>query len=104
MSSSQTLASEKDGQATSRHGKGNTELINLQLLSLTDFHGYLQALNDKSNGQIMTTDGPLTVGGAAYMAAHIKKLKAGHENTILFSAGDDFSGWPFEVASHNLDV
>ena len=101
MSSSQTFASENVGQATSDRGKGNTDLVNLQLLSLTDFHGYLQAFNDKSNGQIMTTNGPLTVGGAAYMAAHIKKLKAGHENSILFSAGDDFSGWPFEVAAHH---
>jgi 2',3'-cyclic-nucleotide 2'-phosphodiesterase (5'-nucleotidase family) len=101
MSTSQTLASENDGQAASPNGKGNTELVNLQLVSLTDFHGYLQALNDKSNGQIMTTNGPLTVGGAAYVAAHIKKLQARHENSVLFSAGDDFSGWPFEVASYH---
>lgn len=101
MNSSQILASENDGQAVSNNGKGNKDLVNLQLLSLTDFHGYLQAFNDKSNGEIMTVDGPLTVGGAAYMAAHIKNLKEGHENSILFSAGDDFSGWPFEVAAHH---
>lgn len=101
MSASQSFAYENNGQAASRQGKGNTDLVNVQLLSLTDFHGYLQALNDKSNGQIMTANGPVTVGGAAYVAAHIKKLKEGHENSILFSAGDDFSGWPFEVASHH---
>ncbi|MFC4799665.1 bifunctional metallophosphatase/5'-nucleotidase [Neobacillus sp. GCM10023253] len=101
MNSSQTLASNNAGQAVSNQGLGNKDLVNLQLLSLTDLHGYLQAFNDKSNGQIMTTNGPLTVGGAAYLAAHIKNLKAGHENSILFSAGDDFSGWPFEVASHH---
>lgn len=101
MGAAHAFAAENDGQTVSKQGKGNSDLVNLQLLSLTDFHGYLRALNDKSNGQIMTKDGPLTVGGAAYLAAHIKKLKAGHENSILFSAGDDFSGWPFEVASHH---
>src|SRR4051794_31115990 len=104
MGSSQILASENNGQAVANNlldnRKGNTDLVNLQLLSSTDFHGYLQALNDKSNGQIMTTNGPLTVGGAAYMATHLKNLKAGQDNSILFSVGDAFSGWPFEVASH----
>ncbi|MFY0760914.1 bifunctional metallophosphatase/5'-nucleotidase [Metabacillus dongyingensis] len=105
MGSSKILASQNDGQAeakdTSHNGRNNNNLVNLQLLSLTDLHGYLQAFNDKSNGQIMTTNGPLTVGGAAYMATHLNNLKVGHENSILFSAGDDFSGWPFEVASHH---
>ena len=98
------LASNNDVQAAvkyeSHNRKDNKGPVKLQLLSLTDFHGYLQAFNDKSNGQIMTTKGSLTVGGAAYMATHLKNLKTGHKNSILFSAGDDFSGWPFEVASH----
>jgi 2',3'-cyclic-nucleotide 2'-phosphodiesterase (5'-nucleotidase family) len=34
------------------------------------------------------------------MAIHLKNLKAGKGNSILLSAGDDFSGWPFEVAAH----
>ncbi|WP_121612687.1 bifunctional metallophosphatase/5'-nucleotidase [Mesobacillus foraminis] len=101
IGSSYAFAADSDGKTGSKQGKGNSDLVDLQLLSFTDFHGYLQALNDKSNGQIMTKNGPLTVGGAAYMAANIKKLKNGHENSILFSAGDDLSGWPFEVASHH---
>ncbi|NHM33994.1 bifunctional metallophosphatase/5'-nucleotidase [Neobacillus terrae] len=100
MSTKQTFATDNDRQ-TGANGKGNSDMVNLQLLSLTDLHGYLQAFNDKSNGEIMTTSGPLKVGGAAYISAHIKQLKQGHENSILFSAGDDFSGWPFEVAAYH---
>lgn len=72
----------------------DTELLNLQLLTITDFHGYL---NDTS--QINTPEGPKTVGGAAYIAAHLDRLEKSDSPTIRLSAGDDFSGWPFEVAS-----
>ncbi|MBM7690801.1 5'-nucleotidase [Peribacillus deserti] len=80
--------------------KSDSNLVNLQLLGITDFHGYLQAYNDKSNGQIWSPEGQLFVGGAAYNAAHLKRLKEGHNNSIVLSAGDNFSGWPFEVAAH----
>ncbi|MFC5180877.1 bifunctional metallophosphatase/5'-nucleotidase [Actinomadura harenae] len=72
--------------------------VDVQLLSITDFHGYLQPYNDAANGQVQLPDGTkLSVGGAAYNAAHLKRLSAGRANSILFSAGDNFSGWPFEV-------
>ncbi|MCP2338761.1 bifunctional metallophosphatase/5'-nucleotidase [Actinomadura rupiterrae] len=72
--------------------------VDVQLLSITDFHGYLQPYNDAANGQVQLPDGTrLTVGGAAYNAAHLQRLRAGQRNSILFSAGDNFSGWPFEV-------
>ncbi|WP_180955113.1 bifunctional metallophosphatase/5'-nucleotidase [Peribacillus deserti] len=78
----------------------NSDLVNLQLLGITDFHGYLQAFNDKSNGQIWSPEGQLSVGGAAYNASHLKRLKEGKEHSIVLSVGDNFSGWPFEVAAH----
>jgi 2',3'-cyclic-nucleotide 2'-phosphodiesterase (5'-nucleotidase family) len=77
-----------------------TDLVDLQLLGITDFHGYLQAYNDKSNSQIWSPQGQLTVGGAVYNAAHLKQLKAGHDNSIVLSVGDNFSGWPFEVTAY----
>ncbi|MBM7587116.1 5'-nucleotidase [Bacillus pakistanensis] len=89
-----------EGGPSSKEELNHEDLVELQILGLTDFHGYLKALNDKNNGQINSPDGPITVGGAAYMATHLRNLKAGKENSILFSAGDDFSGWPFEVAAH----
>ena len=68
--------------------------VDVQLLSITDFHGYMQVGND----QLTLPDGSKAkVGGAAYNAAHLKKLREGRRNSILFSVGDNFSGWPFEV-------
>jgi len=77
----------------------SADLVPLQVLAITDFHGYLRAYNDKSNGTIWAPqpEGPITVGGAVYMATHIKRLKAGKPNSVVVSAGDNFSGWPFEV-------
>lgn len=97
ISPSQTLAQENNLQTTNK----KEELVNVQLISITDFHGYLPALNDPSNGEIVSPDGPLKVGGAAYLATHVKNLQARHENSIFFSAGDDFSGWPFTIAAHH---
>ncbi|WP_158289560.1 bifunctional metallophosphatase/5'-nucleotidase [Paenibacillus flagellatus] len=74
--------------------------VRLQLLGITDFHGYLRALNDSSNGKINSPGGPIVVGGAAYNAAHLKRLKEGHDNSIVVSIGDNFSGWPFEVDAY----
>ncbi|MFD0854900.1 metallophosphoesterase, partial [Actinomadura adrarensis] len=37
------------------------------------------------------------VGGGAYLTTHLKRLREGKRNSILFSAGDDFSGWPNET-------
>ncbi|MFI6516064.1 bifunctional metallophosphatase/5'-nucleotidase [Spirillospora sp. NPDC050679] len=72
--------------------------VDVQLLAITDFHGYLRTYDDAANGQVKLPDGTvLKVGGAAYNAAHLKRLRAGERNSITFSAGDNFSGWPFEV-------
>ncbi|CAG7617322.1 bifunctional metallophosphatase/5'-nucleotidase [Paenibacillus allorhizosphaerae] len=79
--------------------RSETEPIELQLLAITDFHGYLQPASDKANGEIQSLDGPLVVGGAAYLAAHLKRLRAGHANSLLLSNGDNFSGWPIETAA-----
>ncbi|WP_053600481.1 bifunctional metallophosphatase/5'-nucleotidase [Bacillus sp. FJAT-18017] len=87
------------GPSAKAEGENPDGLVNLQLLGITDFHGYIQALNDTSNGTIPSPDGRLTVGGAAYMAAHLNELEKGHSNSIRLSVGDNFSGWPFEVAA-----
>ncbi|MEU7900209.1 bifunctional UDP-sugar hydrolase/5'-nucleotidase [Nonomuraea sp. NPDC049152] len=75
--------------------------VDVQLLSITDFHGYIRPHNDAANGTIKDSQGnTLVVGGAPYIATHLKNLRAGHENSITFSAGDNFSGWPTEVSQH----
>ncbi|GAB2575740.1 discoidin domain-containing protein [Kribbella endophytica] len=61
--------------------------IPVQLLSITDLHGYLsETENLNING--------LQVGGAGYLKAHLDRLREGQPNSFLIGSGDQFSGWP----------
>ncbi|MGW6566702.1 bifunctional metallophosphatase/5'-nucleotidase [Streptomyces sp. NPDC054975] len=74
------------------------DTLDVQLLSITDFHGYLQPPMAGQGGQIPAGGGTsVTVGGAAYLATHLDRLSAGHPHSVFFSTGDNFAGWPFEV-------
>lgn len=78
-----------------------TTSVPVQLVSITDFHGYLRPPAPAEGGTIAGPDGkPVVVGGAAYLATHLKNIRAGHRNSIFFADGDSFSGWPFEVDAH----
>ncbi|MEV0585634.1 bifunctional metallophosphatase/5'-nucleotidase [Nonomuraea sp. NPDC050310] len=75
--------------------------VDVQLLSYTDFHGYITPMNNVNDGTIKDAQGnTLIVGGAPYIATHLKRLREGKRNTITFSTGDAFSGWPVEVSQH----
>jgi 5'-nucleotidase len=75
--------------------------VPVQLVSITDFHGYLRPPTPADGGTIAGPDGaPQVVGGAAYLATHLQQIRSGHRNSIFFSDGDNFSGWPFEVDAH----
>jgi 2',3'-cyclic-nucleotide 2'-phosphodiesterase (5'-nucleotidase family) len=83
-----------------RPAAASREPLNVQLVSITDFHGYLRPPQPRSGGTIVSPDGGvLTVGGVAYLATHLKRIRSG-VNSFLFTAGDSFSGWPFEVDAH----
>jgi 5'-nucleotidase len=70
-----------------------TEYVDVQLLSITDLHGYL---NESS---VITGAAGRTyrVGGVGYLATHLDSLRDGHQNSIFFGPGDMFSGWPLEA-------
>jgi 2',3'-cyclic-nucleotide 2'-phosphodiesterase (5'-nucleotidase family) len=75
--------------------------VDVQLLSITDFHGYITPQSNATDGTIKDPQGnTLVVGGAAYVATHLDNLRKGHRNTVTFSTGDNFSGWPTEVSYH----
>lgn len=75
--------------------------VPVQLVSITDFHGYLRPPSPADGGTIAGPDGkPQVVGGAAYLATHLKTIRAGKQNSIFFATGDSFAGWPFEVDAH----
>ena len=69
------------------------EYVDVQLLSITDLHGYL---NESS---VITGAAGRTyrVGGVGYLATHLDTLRDGHQNSIFFAPGDMFSGWPLEA-------
>ncbi|WP_399093663.1 bifunctional metallophosphatase/5'-nucleotidase [Streptomyces sp. BBFR2] len=76
-----------------------TEYVDVQLLNITDLHGYLQAA--PGGNSVITGAGGrrYTVGGVPYLAAHLNALRAGHTNSVFFAPGDLFSGWEFDTAS-----
>ncbi|MFD7154199.1 bifunctional metallophosphatase/5'-nucleotidase [Kribbella sp. NPDC059898] len=78
-----------------------SEYVDVQLLNITDLHGYLQPTTP-GQGSVITGAGgvQVTVGGVGYLATHLKQLRQGRKNSIFFSSGDNFSGWPFEVDAH----
>lgn len=56
--------------------------IGVRLLAFNDFHGNLMP----PTGGVPKVDG--AVGGAAYFAAHMRRLASGHPNTLIVAAGD----------------
>jgi 5'-nucleotidase len=83
----------------------------VQLLSLNDFHGQLEALPATATsgariGSLTDTDpGPATnnqcvapscveAGGAEYLATHIRNLEAGNPNSLFVAAGDNIGATP----------
>jgi 5'-nucleotidase len=76
--------------------------VDVQLLNITDLHGYLQPPGPTDGGVITGANGlTLTVGGIGYLATHLKRLREGWHNSIFYSSGDNFSGWPYYVDSQN---
>ncbi|MGK4585742.1 bifunctional metallophosphatase/5'-nucleotidase [Kitasatospora sp. HPMI-4] len=75
------------------------EYVDVQLLNITDLHGYLQSAPDEN--AVLTGAGgeKVSVGGVAYLAAHLNRLRAGHRNSVFFAPGDLFSGWEFDAAA-----
>ncbi len=75
------------GPATTQRGP-----LSVRLLAFNDFHGHLKPPPGHVHG--VTGD----VGGAAYFAAHLKRLGAGSPNTLVVAAGDLVGGSPLTSA------
>ena len=57
--------------------------VDVQLLSINDFHGNLEPPAG-SSGRI----GTINAGGVEYLATHVRALEATNPNTVVVSAGD----------------
>jgi len=68
--------------------------VDVQLLAINDFHGNLEPPTG-SSGTIAGT----TAGGAAYLASHIRALRATNPNSVVVSAGDLIGASPLLSAA-----
>jgi 5'-nucleotidase len=59
--------------------------VNVQLLSINDFHGQLEPVPSTSSGGRV---GATPAGGGAYLATHLQNLEATNPNTAIVAAGD----------------
>lgn len=62
--------------------------VNLQILSLNDFHGNLEPPSGSSGRVTLPDATTVDAGGAEYLATHIKSLQEGQEHSIFVAAGD----------------
>lgn len=102
--------------ASKGDGADGASPVAVQILAFNDFHGNLEPptgsgaivtvpIDDPIVGSIgpdggVTTNADagtaqLPAGGAAYLAAHVKKLRAAQPNTMVVSAGDIIGASPF---------
>ena len=77
--------------------------IPIQLLSINDFHGNLEAPTG-SSGTVtrLNPDGtttPVPAGGAEYLSSALKQARVGHPNTVTVSAGDNIGASPLLSAA-----
>jgi 5'-nucleotidase len=90
------------GEAGGAGAAGAGGVVDLQLLALNDFHGNLEASKFLTVITKAKTDAApeekVEAGGAAYLAAHVKALRARNPNTLFVSAGDMIGGTPLASA------
>jgi 5'-nucleotidase len=62
--------------------------VHVQVLALNDFHGNLEPPHGH-DGTVHAGPGvDIPAGGAAYLVAHVQRLRATNPNTVVVSAGD----------------
>ena len=70
----------------------------VRLIGLNDFHGNLQPPTG-SSGRVVLADGTtVDAGGAAYVATHVRQLRAEQPNSLVLSGGDNIGASPLASA------
>ena len=70
----------------------------VRLIGLNDFHGNLEPPTG-SSGRVVLSDGTtVDAGGAAFVAAHVKQLRAEQRNSLVLSGGDNIGASPLASA------
>jgi 5'-nucleotidase len=70
----------------------------VRLIGLNDFHGNLEPPTG-SSGRVVQSDGTtVDAGGAAFLATHVRQLRAEQRNSLVLSGGDNIGASPLASA------
>jgi 5'-nucleotidase len=70
----------------------------VRLIGLNDFHGNLEPPTG-SSGRVVLADGStVDAGGAAYVATHVRELRAEQPHSLVLSGGDNIGASPLASA------
>ena len=61
----------------------------VRLIGINDLHGNLEPPAGSSGRVTLTNGTTVDAGGAAYLATHVKQLKAQVKNSFVISSGDN---------------
>jgi 5'-nucleotidase len=84
LSSAVLSACDPSAAPATSQGAVKSDVVDVQILAINDFHGNLQAPPG--------TTPP--VGGAAFLSTHLRGLRDANPNSIVVSAGDNVGGSP----------
>lgn len=74
--------------------KPSADPVPVRVISLNDLHGNLQPPSG-SSGRVVQADGStVDAGGAAYLATHVKALRAQAKNSVVLASGDSVGASP----------
>src|SRR5690606_19097308 len=83
-----------------RPGKpGHGATVPVRLVAVNDFHGNLEPPSGSSGTIVDESGQTVEAGGAAYMAAHLKRLAT--DGTIVVGAGDLIGATPLVSAAYH---
>jgi len=86
------------GLASSPAAAAPSSTTDVRLIAFNDFHGNLQPPAG-SSGRVTLPDGTsVNAGGGAYLATHVKQLRAQVRNSVVLSAGDNVGASPLDSA------
>ena len=70
----------------------------VRLIGLNDFHGNLEPPTG-SSGRVVQSDGTtVDAGGAAFLATHVRQLRAEQRNSLVLTGGDNIGASPLASA------
>ncbi len=73
---------------------GKPQTVDVQILAINDFHGYLEPPSGSSGRITLPSGATVNAGGAEYLSTHVQQLRATNPNTIFLSAGDSIGASP----------